>query len=76
MNKYYAQLYATDFGWSRSYPMKHKSEAHHTLSKVCKDVGVPDTPVTGGAREQIKGDFRKKAKEADCRIRGTEPYTL
>ena len=74
MNKY-AQLYATDFGWSRGYPMKHKSDAHHTLSKVFKDVGVPDTLVTDGAKETIKGDFRRKAREADCRIRDTEPYT-
>ena len=70
------QLYATNFGWSRGYPMRHKSEAHHTLSKVFKDVGAPDTLVTDGAREQIKRDFRRKAREADCRISDTKPYTL
>jgi len=31
MNKM-AQVYATDFGWSRVFPMKTKGEAHETLS--------------------------------------------
>ena len=71
----YAQIYCTDFGWTRAYPMKAKSEAHHTLSTLFKDIGVPETMVMDGAKEQILGDFRKKAKEANCRIKQIEPHT-
>ena len=71
----HAQVYCTDFHWTRAYPMQKESEAHHTLSKLFKDVGVPDTMVMDGAKAQTLGNFRRKLKEADCRIKQTEPYT-
>jgi hypothetical protein len=36
---------------------------------------VPDTLVVDGAQEQVKGQFKKKAREADCHICQTEPYS-
>jgi hypothetical protein len=40
-----AQVYSTSFGWARAHPMKHKGEAHETLSLVFHRDGVPPTMV-------------------------------
>lgn len=71
----YAQVYCTDFGWVRAYPMKLESEAHHTVSKLFKDIGVPWKMVMDNAKTQVLGKFRKKTKEADCPVRSTEPHS-
>ncbi len=61
-----AQAYATSFGWARAPPMKRKGDAHETLSLVFQHDGVPPTMVTNDSKEQTKGEFRRKLKEADC----------
>ena len=71
----YAQVYCTSYGWSRAHPMKTKGEAHETLSLVFSRDGVPPKIVMDNAREQIHGEFRRKAKEADCAVVSTEPYS-
>ncbi len=70
-----AQAYATSFGWARAHPMKPKGDAHETLSLVFQRNGVPLTMVTDDSKEQTKGEFRCKLKEADCHPRVTEPYS-
>jgi hypothetical protein len=70
-----AQVYATPFGWARAHPMKHKGDAHETLSLVFQRVSVPPTMVTNDSKEQTKGEFHQKLKEADCHPRVTEPYS-
>ncbi len=70
-----AQAYATSFGWAHAHPMKCKGDAHETLSLVFQRDGVPPTMVTNDSKEQIKGEFRCKLKEADCHPRVTEPYS-
>jgi hypothetical protein len=54
----HAQVYCTDFGWTRAYPMKTESEAHYTLSSLFKDVGVPNKMVMDNAKMQVLGKFR------------------
>jgi hypothetical protein len=66
-----AQAYATSFGWARAHPMKLKEDAHETLSLVFQ----PPTMVTNDSKEQTKGEFRQKLKEADCHPQVTEPYS-
>jgi hypothetical protein len=63
-----AQVYATSFGWAPAHPMKHKGDAHETLSLVFQRNDVPPTMVTNDSKdkEQTKGEFRCKLKEADC----------
>jgi hypothetical protein len=61
-----AQVYATSFGWARAHPMKRKGDAHETLSLVFQRDGVPPTIFTDDLKEQTKGEFRQKLKEADC----------
>ena len=70
-----AQMFCTSFGWSRAYPMQSKSQAHHAFSSLAQTVGVPPVLVMDGAKEEVMGEFRKKAREMDCRIKQTEPYS-
>ena len=71
----YAQIYCTNDGWSRVYPMKSKSEAHETLGLLFATEGVPHTMISDGAKEETLGEFKRKASQADCRIKATEPYS-
>jgi hypothetical protein len=70
-----AHAYATPFGWARAHPMKLKGDANETLSLVFQRNGVPPTMVTDDSKEQTKGEFQRKLKEADCHPRVTEPYS-
>ncbi len=55
--------------------MKCKGDAHKTLSLVFQRSGVPPAMVTDDSKEQTKGEFGRKLKEADCLPRVTEPYS-
>ncbi|KAL7481938.1 hypothetical protein ACHAW6_007626 [Cyclotella cf. meneghiniana] len=70
-----AQMFATDFGWSRSYPMSRKSQAHDALGLLFAWEGVPPKMIVDGAKEMRLGEFARKCKEATCYLQGTEPYS-
>jgi hypothetical protein len=70
-----AQVYAMSFGWVKAHPMTTKGKAHENLSLAFHRDGVPPTMVLDGLREQTKGDFKRKLREADCHARQTEPYS-
>ena len=70
-----AQVFATDFGWVRVYPMKTKGEAHETLSLLFQREGVPPSIVMDGSKEQTLGKFRHKLVDASCQMKQTEPYS-
>jgi hypothetical protein len=55
--------------------MKRKGNAHVTLSLIFQHDGVPPTMFTDDSKEQTKGEFQRKLKEADCHSRVTEPYS-
>ena len=55
--------------------MAKKSDAHEALSLLFAQEGVPSTLVMDGAREQVMGEFRNKARQADCHVKQTEPYS-
>jgi hypothetical protein len=57
-----AQVYAMSFGWAHAHPMKHKGDAHETLSLIFQCDGVPLTMVTNDSKEQTKGEFRQKLR--------------
>jgi hypothetical protein len=63
------------FGWERAHPMKRKGDAHETVPLVFQRDGVPLTMITDDSKEQTKGKFRRKLKEADCHPQVTEPYS-
>ena len=56
--------------------MARKSDAQETLSLLFAQEGVPSTLVMDGAREQVMGEFRRKARQADCHVKQTKPYSL
>ena len=70
-----AQIFVTDFGWSRSYPMSRKSQAHDALGLLFKWEGVPSKMIVDGAKEMKLGEFARKCKEATCYLWGNEPYS-
>ena len=55
--------------------MKTKEEAHHSLSLLFLHEGVPKPLIMGGAKEQVMGEICPKARQADCQVKQTEPYS-
>ena len=71
----YSQIFATSYGWSRSFGLRAKSEAHESLSLLFKRDGVPPEMIMDGSKEQTQGIFKRKLREADCHQRQIEPYS-
>ena len=55
----YAQLFCNRANYVKVYPMKVKSDAHHTLNRFIHEVGVPVELMTDGALELTKSDWGK-----------------
>ena len=68
-------VFATNFGWSCSFTMKVKSEAHEALSLLFQQDGVPPAIIWENAKDMILGEFKRKCTEAPCHLRQTEPFT-
>jgi hypothetical protein len=71
-----AQIFCTDFGFVRAFPMKRESEAmkreseaHEASSLLFHRDGVPNMMVTDGAKAQVEGEFRRKLRDAGCHIK-------
>jgi hypothetical protein len=70
-----SQVFCTEFGFVRSFPMKLESEAHEAISLLFQIYGVPNVMVVGGAKAQTEDEFRRKLRDASCHIKQTEPHT-
>ena len=70
-----AQIFCTDYGWTRCFPMVTKGQAHEACSLVFQRDGVPPKMIMDGSKEQATGKFAKKCREADCHAVTTEPYS-
>ena len=57
------------------HPMAKKSNAHEGLSLLFARDGVPNCLIMDNAKEQTLGEFRRKAREADCWVKQTEVYS-
>jgi hypothetical protein len=66
-----AQVFFTVDGWTRSFPMKKKKEAHEALYLLFQRDGVPNTMVMDGAKVQVEGEFRRKLCDDVCHIKQT-----
>jgi hypothetical protein len=51
-----AQIFCTDLGFVRAFPMKLESEARETLSLLFHRDGVPNVMVMDGTNAQVEGD--------------------
>jgi hypothetical protein len=63
-----AQMYCTDFCWSRNYPMKSESSASHTLDEFFHQYGVPLRLIPDNAKALTQGEFASVARKARCPI--------
>ena len=70
-----AHTFAMNFGWSHSFPMKMKSEAHEAWSLLFQQDRVPPAVICDNAKEMVLGDVSRKLKEALCHLKQTEPFT-
>jgi hypothetical protein len=50
-----AQIFTTDFGFVRAFPMKLESEANEALSLLFHRDGVPKVMVMDGAKHRLRG---------------------
>jgi hypothetical protein len=48
----YAQAYVIPPNWAKAYSMRKKNDAHHKVSNLFHDIGVPETLVMDGSKEQ------------------------
>jgi hypothetical protein len=62
MNKA-AQIFTTDFGFVRAFPMNKKKESHEALSLLFHRYGFPNGMVMDGAKVQVEGEFRRKLRD-------------
>ena len=69
------EIYATDFGWSRAFPMEKESNVGETLDLFLSRYGIPEALVSDNAKAYIGGSFKKKAKEAGVFCKLTDPYS-
>ena len=58
----YAQVFATRFGWSRVFPMRHKADAHEGLSLLAQRDGSPPTNHHGWFQRADNGALPKKCQ--------------
>ena len=61
----YAQVYAIEFGWSRTHSMKRKGDAHEILYLFFNRYGVPPKMVMDGSKKKTLGLFRNKCQDVD-----------
>lgn len=69
-----AQVYATNFGWSSIYPMQRKGDTHETLSSLFSNISVPNEMIVDNAKELVQGEFKRKLKQADYKLKRAEDY--
>ena len=69
------QIFATNFGWSQSFPISHKGETHEALCLLFAMEGVPQKMIIAGVKEMKLGKFARKCKKASCYLRGTKYYS-
>jgi predicted nucleic-acid-binding Zn-ribbon protein len=50
-----AQIFCTDFGFVRAFPLKKETEAHEALFLLFQRDGVPNDMVMDGAKAQVEG---------------------
>ena len=71
-----AQNWTDGQGYTLFYPMKSKSEAPNTISRMCHDMkAIPEVIVTDGAGEERGLAFRAEVLKIRSKQHWTEPYS-
>ena len=63
-----AQIFATEFGYIFTAPMKKRAELTSTVKLFCKEVGVPPKLIADKAKEKILGDTKRLCDLSECKI--------
>jgi hypothetical protein len=69
------EIYVTDFGWSRSFPMQKESEGHETLDLFLSRYGVSESLISDGAKAHAVGEYCKKTTQTGIFCKVTDPYS-
>ena len=69
-----AQVYATDFGRARAFPIALRSIAHKALSLLFARDGVLPAYICDNSEEIIQGKFHQKLKDAVCQLKQLQPH--
>jgi len=67
-----AQLFVTEFGYTKFTPMKTKGEAGYALKELLQDVGIPGELHTDGAKELTMGTWKQVCRDAGIKTSTTE----
>jgi hypothetical protein len=70
-----AQIFCTDSGFVRAFPLNKEKEAHEALYLLFHRDGVTNVMVMDGAKALVEGELRRKLCDAGCHIKQTEPHT-
>jgi hypothetical protein len=70
-----AQVFCTEFGCVRDFPMNQESEAYEVISLIIHIYGVTNVMVMDGANTKVEGEFRRKLRDVVCHIKQTGPHT-
>ena len=70
-----AQVYVTDFGWAKDFPLASRCKAHETLSLLFAWNVFPLASFRNIAKEMIQDKFYQKLKDAACHLKQLELYT-
>ena len=71
----YSQLFCNRANYVKVYPMKKKSDSHHTLHRFVHEVGIPVEMLTDGALELTKSEWGKICMKHNIHQHTTEPHT-
>ena len=70
-----AEVYATAFQYQKVISLPKKADAHYSLDDFFNKVGIPSVLISDNAPELTEGDFRRKAKRAQCPMKQVEVET-
>jgi hypothetical protein len=70
-----AQLYTSDVGFMKVYPMRAKSEAFESLNAFIHEVEIPDELHSDDAKELMEGKFRAICRDYGIKTSYSEPHS-
>ena len=70
-----AQIFATNFDWPCSIPIKLKNKVHDAPSLLFQWGRVPPAVICDNAKEMILEEFNQKLNKALCHLKQMEPFT-
>jgi len=70
-----AQLGVTAVGFADGDTLKSKADAHLSLERIFREIGIPKLLISDGAKEELHGEWGRVVKHNLIQTRQTEPYS-